>query len=189
MKFSFTDQHNSTVEVQTNLVGAYNFENALAASAIGTYFDVAAGDIKHAIESYKPHNHRSQLKTTSTNELIMDMYNANPSSMKAAIENFSQMKKDRKVLIIGDMLELGDTSIKEHQNIIQFISEKNYMHVFLVGKWFNKALSYEDASANIKGFGDTKELISFLSDTPIKYSTILIKASRSLGLEKIIDCL
>jgi UDP-N-acetylmuramoyl-tripeptide--D-alanyl-D-alanine ligase len=108
-------------QVRTQLIVEYNFPNALAAVTIGTFFDVLPQRINEALSDYTPQNNRSQLKQTAHNTLIIDAYNANPTSMMAALENFRNMKADRKVLLLGDMLELGADSLKEHQKIVDFI--------------------------------------------------------------------
>ncbi len=126
--------------INTHLVGAYNLANVLAAVSVGRYMEVSDKKIISALEAYEPHNNRSQLVFTASNELIVDAYNANPSSMAAALENFAQMDSSReKFLILGDMAELGDASQEEHQKIIRLLSALGFNNVWLVGSEFLKA--------------------------------------------------
>src|SRR5690606_28606816 len=124
------------IRIQSNLVGAYNFANISAAIAIGAHFKVPPEAIKIGIETYMPTNNRSQLISKNTNTVLMDAYNANPTSMRAALENFKQAKGKNKLLFLGDMFELGNEAETEHQNIVDFLSENPFGNVFLVGKNF-----------------------------------------------------
>lgn len=170
-------------EVQTQLIGEYNFSNALAAVAIGHYFDVEPQKINKALSDYTPHNNRSQLKKTSDNTLIIDAYNANPTSMMAALENFERMNVDHKMLILGDMRELGAESQAEHQKIVDFIHECGFEKVLLVGEQFAATRHSYPAYAN------AKELIKELqTNKPIDF-TILIKGSNGIKLYSIVDYL
>ena len=119
--------------IKTNLVGDYNLPNILCAVAIGKYFNVPDEKIKSSIENYTPSNSRSQLIEIGTNKIILDAYNANPTSMKAAIENFANIHADNKVLILGGMMELGEESIAEHTNLLALIHQYNFNNVILVG--------------------------------------------------------
>lgn len=166
--------------LETQLIGAYNAENVLAAVAIGTYFGVSNKKIKFALESYQPQNNRSQFAQTAKNKLIVDAYNANPTSMQAAILNFAEMDAENKTLIIGDMLELGVRSDAEHQRIVDLIKEKGFTDVFLVGKCFQAVKS------NFINFVDVNELIAYLQKNPLQNRFILIKGSRGIHLEKTI---
>ena len=123
-------------EVKTQLIGEYNFANALAAVTIGHFFDVESGKIDTALKEYTPQNNRSQLKQTADNTLIIDAYNANPTSMQASISNFHNMEIDNKMLILGDMRELGKDGPKEHQKIVDFLTECGFKDVMLVGEQF-----------------------------------------------------
>ncbi|HEY4799115.1 MAG TPA: UDP-N-acetylmuramoyl-tripeptide--D-alanyl-D-alanine ligase [Bacteroidia bacterium] len=179
-------------KISSQLIGSYNFENVSAAICIGKYFGVEMKSIKEAIENYIPSNNRSQAMRTKTNMLILDAYNANPSSMAVALENFSQMKGENKWLIFGDMLELGEYEIKEHQDILLQIAEKKFLNVMLVGPRFMKALNELKISfPNIFTFKTSDELIQRLkTESPIvSASMILIKGSRGMKLEKAVEYL
>jgi UDP-N-acetylmuramoyl-tripeptide--D-alanyl-D-alanine ligase len=174
------DQAN--IKVKTRLIGNYNFENALAAATIGRYFGIEMESIKQALENYAPSNNRSQWITTETNEIIMDAYNANPSSMKASLSHFFHMGALHKVAILGDMLELGEESLSEHQRIVDFIATQQNLTVFLVGQNFRQTCKPE----NYRSFSDKDELMEWLSAHPVKNSVILIKGSHGIRLDKVI---
>jgi len=129
---------NEPKEIQTHLIGAYNAENVLAAITIGDHFGVSNEQIKNGLENYIPQNNRSQLTVTEHNKLVVDTYNANPTSMRAAILNFAQMEVPEKTLILGDMFELGAQSEEEHQNIVNLLQQNSFKNVLLVGKDFKK---------------------------------------------------
>lgn len=174
--------------INSQLIGKYNFENILMAISIGCYFGVTEEDIKESIENYIPSNNRSQVIKKGDNTLLMDAYNANPTSMKAAIENFSEMKADNKVLILGDMLELGDESLKEHQQIIDLIQTKKIAKTILVGKWFSKAVhSFGENKINAHMFQDTSLAMDWIKQNKISDAAVLIKGSRGITLEKIAE--
>lgn len=181
----FWNTKNETIQFSTHLIGSYNFENISAAICIGNYFKVAPEKIKEAIESYYPSNNRSQVAETASNRLILDMYNANPTSMMAAIGNFSQMKAKNKILILGDMLELGKESEKEHLAIINLLKGKDFKKVILIGPVFQKVNTNKD----IPAFRDADEARIYLTGYPIRSATILIKGSRGIKLEKLTDLL
>jgi len=172
--------------VQTNLVGIYNLENALAAVTIGNFFDIPINDIEEAIRNYIPSNNRSQFLKTEKNELIIDYYNANPTSMEAAIKNFHSLHLtlNDKTLILGEMLELGNYSIDEHSKIISLINELGFKNVLLVGTEFNLP-----NSKNFKLFDNSIELAEFIIKNKISGNQILIKGSRGVKLEKILEYL
>ncbi|MDN3724767.1 UDP-N-acetylmuramoyl-tripeptide--D-alanyl-D-alanine ligase [Aequorivita sp. SDUM287046] len=172
------------VRIQTNLVGSYNFANVSAAVAIGAYFNVSTENIKVGIEGYIPANNRSQLITKGTNIILLDAYNANPSSMLAALENFKQAKGEYKLMILGDMFELGHEAEKEHQNIVQFLEENPFGTVYLVGSNFFKTTS---SASHIKHFQDFATLQTTLEKNSPKKNTILIKASRGMALERVLQ--
>lgn len=172
------------IEIQSNLVGAYNFANLSAAIAIGSYFKVSSKKIKAGIEGYVPSNNRSQLMVKGTNTILMDAYNANPTSMLAALENFKQAKGDNKIMFLGDMFELGKEAETEHQNIVSFLKENPFGSVFLVGSNFFKTTNN---TSHIKQFETFDELKVVLENNPPKNATILIKASRGMALERILD--
>ena len=169
--------------VETHLIGAYNLDNVLAAVAVGRYFKIPAERISRAITAYEPTNNRSQLKKTEANELIIDAYNANPSSMKAALENFSAMQVSPKAIILGDMRELGPASDELHEEVIEQIKKANFDKVLLCGEQFTKA------GKDFSTFATTEELIAALKANPLKGYHILIKGSHSMALEKTIDVL
>lgn len=178
LKVLFYDK-NSEFEINTNLFGNYNFENVLAAVCVGQYFRVENQKIKSAIENYFPKNNRSQIQITNSNTLLLDMYNANPTSMSSSIQNFAQIDAANKVLIIGDMLELGNISHDEHFKIIELIRKLNFENVFLVGKEFCKI------NNEFKTFEKSTELAEYLTENKIINSTILLKASRGIKLETV----
>lgn len=171
--------------IVTQLIGNYNFENILAAACIGHYFDVSEEQIKNGLENYIPSNNRSQVMQTKSNLLLLDAYNANPSSMSAAIENFSQMVQLNKMVILGDMLELGDESAKEHDTIVNLLKKKNITNLLLVGPFFKESGKIIDA----KTFSDSEEVVDYLKLHPVKDTTILIKGSRGIKLEKVVEVL
>ena len=166
--------------IQSKLIGEYQFYNISLAICIGNYFNVSEEDIQLAIESYIPKNNRSEIKNTNDNVIILDAYNANPSSMKSMLSSFAKQKYNNKVCILGDMLELGEETAKEHKSLIKLTKELN-LDCFFIGKEF--------ASANPKAFKNKKEFKNFLLRNPIKNKTILIKGSRRIGLEKLVESL
>ena len=169
--------------VDTQLIGEYNLTNLLASIAVGKYFGVKASLICEAIKNYKPTNNRSQLKQTDKNILIIDAYNANPTSMQAALENFDHMKAENKVLILGDMKELGNDTDIEHKKIADYVTNHNFKNVFFVGENFHRI------QTKYHHFKDIDSLISYLTKHPIENSHILLKGSRSIQVEKCIDVL
>jgi UDP-N-acetylmuramoyl-tripeptide--D-alanyl-D-alanine ligase len=172
--------------VVTNLIGGYNFENIAAALCIAKFFGVNAQDANKAIADYVPGNMRSQVVKKETNTVILDAYNANPSSMQAAIENLSLMNASNKVLILGDMFELEGEADKEHQAIGALIKQKGFKNVYLCGSLFKAALpEVPDA----KYFEKKDQLMLELKQYPIRNATILVKASRGIGLETVVDAL
>ncbi len=171
--------------ITTQLIGNYNFENILAAACIGNYFHLSEAQIQAGLENYVPSNNRSQVMQTTHNLLLLDAYNANPSSMQAAIENFAQMDKPGKMVILGDMLELGDDSAKEHHAIVSLLKEKNIVNVILVGSFFMEA----GKNTTAKTFATSEEAKEYLKKVDIKNSAILIKGSRGIKLEKVVDVL
>ena len=171
--------------VRSNLIGNYNFENAMAAACIGRHFKIDDIEIKQAIESYIPSNNRSQLMKTENNIVIVDAYNANPTSMTVSINNFSQIKANHKSLILGDMLELGSVSKQEHDNIIHLLIENKFSNVYLVGNMFYNTTIYHD----FKKFREVNELMVYLKENPLTGHTVLIKGSRGIKLEKCIKLL
>lgn len=172
-----------TFDIETKLIGVYNAENVLAAVAVGNFFGVHNEQIKHGIENYQPQNNRSQFSVTQHNKLIIDTYNANPTSMQAAILNFADMNFSPKTLILGDMLELGKQSKKEHQDIINLLQQKNFQNVFLVGEQFSKV------NKTYLSFENVENLINYLEQHPLCNQYIFIKGSRGIHLEKVLPFL
>lgn len=166
-------------DVQTHLIGAYNLDNALAAVAIGRYFGVEDTKICHALSSYVPQNNRSQLVHTASNTLIVDAYNANPTSMMAALENFRQMEAAHKVAILGDMKELGEGSHEEHQKVVDFLKECGFERVMLVGPEFGGTAS------SFEHYKDVKEVEALLAAHPLQGCCILVKGSNSMKLSEL----
>ncbi|WP_298136491.1 UDP-N-acetylmuramoyl-tripeptide--D-alanyl-D-alanine ligase [Flavobacterium sp.] len=176
----------NNVIVNSHLIGLYNANNINAAIVIGNYFGVSDLNIKEAVEAYIPENNRSQLIKKGSNEIILDAYNANPSSMKVALENFIQLHKDNKVIIIGDMFELGDESMIEHQNIIKMLISQNSITMFFVGDYFfrNKIVkSNFNFYKNFEDFSNDFKVIKF------ENSILLIKGSRGMALERTLELL
>lgn len=171
--------------VNTNLFGSYNLENVRAAIATGLFLGIELNDILRAVEKYHPANNRSQVKITKGNTLICDSYNANPSSMALALASFSEIKASHKIVILGDMLELGDKSDDEHFKILNLIRTINIEDVFLVGSVFKRIAS----DKAYKTFENSDKLSEFLKDAPLTGKTILIKGSRGIKLEKIYELL
>lgn len=171
--------------VNSNLTGQYNFENILSAITIGLFFGVSIDNINSAINSYIPDNSRSQI-IEGNNLIFMDAYNANPTSMIASLESFLTFGKQPKVLILGDMLEMGAYAFQEHQNIIKWISEKEFHEVIFVGKEF---FSMKSDYPKYRFFIDSDAALAWLNNHPIKNSTILIKGSRGIKLEVLLNSL
>ncbi|MFK5983482.1 MAG: UDP-N-acetylmuramoyl-tripeptide--D-alanyl-D-alanine ligase [Flavobacteriaceae bacterium] len=171
-------------EIKSNLIGLYNFNNIAAAICIGEYFEVSEANIKNAIEDYVPTNNRSQLIKKESNQIILDAYNANPSSMMAALENFNQTEGEIKILFLGDMFELGSEAESEHQNIVDFIEINNFQQTFLIGENFFKTKTHSEKIQKFKTF---EALQNELKTNIPTNSQILIKASRGMALERILD--
>ena len=168
------------IQVNTKLVGKYNIENILAAIAIGKYFSIANSDIANAIESYIPENNRSQQIKTARNTLYMDAYNANPTSMQVSLKNFIDSKTKNKMLIIGDMRELGKSSESEHAIIVKIIMKSGIKNVLLVGEYFTNAAK----ETSFVCFKNVDECIEYINSKTIENQTILIKGSHGIHLEK-----
>lgn len=169
--------------IQTQLIGEYNFSNALAAVAIGRFFGVEAEEINEALAGYTPQNNRSQLQQTEDNTLIIDAYNANPTSMMAALQNFRNMTVPNKMLLLGDMRELGAESLSEHQKIADYIEESGFDEVWLVGEQF------ASVSHPFKTYSDVQEVIKELKSDKPKGYTILIKGSNGIKLSTAVEYL
>ena len=177
LKFSWGVEGEPQVyEVQTQLIGAYNIDNMLAAIAVGLHFGVAPAQINEALEGYKPSNNRSQLTVTAHNKLIVDAYNANPTSMQAALANFRDMQVSPKMAILGDMKELGDVSAEEHQKLVDVISACSLDEVWLVGSEFAKT------QCPFRKFNDVEEVKKAIAENRPEGYYILIKGSNSIKL-------
>jgi len=170
------------VEIQSQLAGRYNFYNILAATCVGFYFGLKLSEVKSAIEGYVPSNNRSQIVKKGNNTIWVDAYNANPSSMKTAVENFAELPQKGKVLILGDMFELGEDSAKEHQALAELIeSKKVWDGVYLVGKEFGKTKS------GAKFFENMDAFLEWVDNNPLKEKTILLKGSRGMAMERVME--
>lgn len=167
--------------IKSKLIGSYNAENIMAAIAIGCYFSVKDDEIVKAIEEYTPTNNRSQYKKTEKNDLIIDAYNANPTSMNASIDNFNQIENDNKIVILGDMKELGEISDSEHQKVVDKLEKLNLCKILIVGSEFGKT----ETKKALK-FTDINDLNNYLVNENFKNHLILIKGSNSM---KLIECI
>ncbi len=176
------NESNEEADFNTQLVGDYNLNNVLASVCIGHFFKVPLADMKAGIESYAPSNNRSQAVKMGTNNVVMDAYNANPSSMSAAVLNFAKLKAEPKVLILGDMFEMGDESMKEHTNMIELVHQQNLQHVIFVGKDFHACKKYD-----YHFFETTEEAKEYLTKNKIENSSILVKGSRGMKLESLTE--
>jgi UDP-N-acetylmuramoyl-tripeptide--D-alanyl-D-alanine ligase len=170
--------------IQTQLLGRYNFTNTAVAIAVGLHFDVDLTSIKKGVESYVPKNNRSQIIKQNSNTIILDAYNANPSSIDAALKNFKTMEGDQKIVILGDMFELGEQSYAEHQSIIDLAQKLDFSQLYLVG---NQFFEHHQNYSNVLFFKDFERLKIHLEDYPIKQSMVLVKGSRGMALERLLE--
>ncbi len=175
--------------VRTNLVGAYNADNVMAALAVGKHFGIALADAVRAVESYVPSNNRSQLTRTERNTLIVDAYNANPSSMAVALANLDSVMSSCKVALLGNMLELGDDSLELHKEVISKALDMDLALTCLVGEEFLKCRPEYPATDALRYFETSDELAAWLSANPLSAATVLIKGSRGSRMEKTIEAL
>ena len=174
------------VEINSHLIGLYNANNINAAITIGCHFEVPVKNIKDAIESYVPENNRSQLLTKGTNEIILDAYNANPSSMLVALENFIQLDKTNKCVIIGDMYELGKESLDEHKGIVSYLNMNSDFDCHFVGKdFFANSIQKE----NFHFYPTFEDFTKYLTSVRQEHKTLLIKGSRGMALERTLEYL
>lgn len=176
---------NKKTIIESKLIGKYNFENIAAAIAVGDYFGIEQSLIREAIESYIPLNARSQIVKTDHNTVILDAYNANPTSMIAALENFNLMAHPKKVVMLGDMLELGKYAEDEHQKVIDFMSAYNYEKIFLVGNIFQNVCSNRECFT----YQSSSELKNYLKQNPFHDALILVKGSHGIKMEYVLDSL
>jgi UDP-N-acetylmuramoyl-tripeptide--D-alanyl-D-alanine ligase len=172
--------------INSHLTGAYNFNNISIAIAIGEYFKIDPENMKCSIENYVPKNNRSQIITKGSNTILMDAYNANPTSMLAALENFNQSINPNKVLFLGDMFELGHDASIEHQNIVNYIEKHLAAQVNLIGRNFHKTIVKKPF---IKKFETFEGLKSYLMTSELNHAFILIKGSRGMALERVLELL
>lgn len=190
MEFEWRYRNGAWHTVKTSLIGAYNLNNALAAISVGMRFGVSEADASKAIEEYVPSNNRSQLTVTDHNRLVVDAYNANPSSMRAALENFGLMEADSKVLILGDMRELGDSSAQAHHDILSMVLAGGFESVYLVGGEFASAFrAMGCAAGNVMLFDNVEQLQEQLQANPVEGRTILVKGSNSTRLTTLLPLL
>jgi UDP-N-acetylmuramoyl-tripeptide--D-alanyl-D-alanine ligase len=182
LKVSIT-KGSSAGSIQTRLTGDYNLPNVLAAVCVGNYFKVDPGTIKKGVENYEPSNSRSQLIQAGSNRIVLDAYNANPSSMKMAIENFIQFPVDDKILLLGGMMELGTDSIAEHELILRLIGKNKWKEVVLVGGDFLKI------KHPYRSFTNAEEAGHWVASQSFNHTTFLVKGSRSMQMEKSIESL
>jgi len=173
-------------KISTNLFGEFNYYNALAAISVGKYFKISTDNMVKALEAYRPSNNRSQIEKGKNNLLILDAYNANPDSMRNAIEFFDKIKAYAKTLILGDMLELGDFEESKHREILELITNSNFDHVFLVGKAFGEL---KNEFSHFEYFANSEAAKQHFEQFPIRSNQILLKASRGIKLEILKDTL
>ena len=175
-------------EVRTNLVGTYNADNVMAAICVGRQFGISLDEAAAAIEAYCPSNNRSQMVRKEKNTLIIDAYNANPSSMDSALNNFANIQADCKVVMLGDMLELGSDSVQEHVNIVKKVVAMDLAQIYLVGAEFEAALAETGVSdERIQHFSTSDRLVEQLTEKSIENSVVLIKGSRGIRMEKVVE--
>jgi len=174
-----------SLTIKSNLFGKYNIENIAASICIGKYFGLSNHEIKKGIESYIPNNNRSQILEKGSNKIILDAYNANPTSMQLALANFNEMDEKNKIVFVGDMYELGENSHEMHQDIVETIEKMNFDQSYLLGDLFSKT----KFSSKIKAFSTLEGLNNSVKLKEISNATILIKGSRGMQLEKILDFL
>lgn len=179
--FVVIEVENTTISTQ--LIGSYNFPNCCSAITLGKYFNVPLEEIKTALESYVPANNRSQIIEKNGFKIILDAYNANPSSMKAALDNFKSMPGTEKTLILGDMFELGPEAKEEHQHISDLVVNHGFSEVYLVGE------NFFHTASNFKKMESFSHLKEYLEKNPLQKGTLLIKGSRGMALERVLELL
>ncbi|MBV7270259.1 UDP-N-acetylmuramoyl-tripeptide--D-alanyl-D-alanine ligase [Winogradskyella luteola] len=171
------------IEIKSKLIGNYNYGNIAVAAVIGQHFNISTKNIKTAIENYQPDNNRSEIIERGTTKIILDAYNANPTSMLAALNNLKQLEANNKYLFLGDMFELGDEAEKEHQAITDFVESNFDENIFLIGENFFNTKT-QKTTHTFSSFEDLKPIIETLN---LKASTVLIKGSRGMALERILE--
>lgn len=170
--------------LESHLAGAYNATNIAAAIAVGMHFGVSLEEAIEAVESYVPTNNRSQMERSSRNILIKDLYNANPTSMEAALSNLAMTEAESKAALLGEMRELGEDSLQEHISILRMVRSMGLDLVCLVGEEFRKAVEAEPDGGEVKCFGTSDELAAWLAGNPVSGATVLVKGSRGVQMEK-----
>jgi len=173
-------------QINSRLIGAYNFENILASLAIGLYFGVSPEQAIHAIEAYQPVNNRSQLIENQRNTIILDAYNANPTSMAAAISNFAKFGSAPRAVLLGDMLEMGSDSQAEHQQIVELLKERKFEINILVGAEFMKTIC---PNSGFETFNNSIEATAWIKKNPLEGFHVLVKGSRGIRMEKTLEAL
>lgn len=171
-------------QLKTNLTGIYNFENTLTAIAIGVYFNLTADEINTGITNYIPTNNRSQIVKTANNTVIQDFYNANPSSMLVAIDNIAKLSAEKKIIILGDMFELGEDSLSEHKHVIEHASSYAFADQIFIGEDFFKAKTSKTTGLFFKTTSDAK---AYFLENPVKDNLVLLKGSRGMKLENLLE--
>jgi UDP-N-acetylmuramoyl-tripeptide--D-alanyl-D-alanine ligase len=189
LTFKWYDRKSSSYNVKSQLTGSYNLDNILAAACIGSFFGLDSDEINQGIEGYQPKNNRSQIMKTETNTLICDFYNANPSSMFVAIENMDKVQANHKVMILGDMFEMGAESAVEHTAVIQKAMSANVDERIFIGKDFSSQQTEVDNTnlINTTFYMNAEDAIIGLKTNPITNATILIKGSRGMALERLVE--
>ena len=180
----FVKINTEDTEINSQLIGTYNAKNIAAAICIGKYFKIPVKAIKEAIESYQPTNNRSQIINQNSNQIILDAYNANPTSMKAALENLEAIPAKNKIAILGDMFEVGNTSAEEHQIIIDLLEKLEFSNMMVCGKNF-----YQTSTQEVLKFENFEDLKNYIQENNFEDATILIKGSRGMALERILEVL
>ena len=180
----FVKINTEDTEINSQLIGTYNAKNIAAAICIGKYFKIPVKAIKEAIESYQPTNNRSQIINQNSNQIILDAYNANPTSMKAALENLEAIPAKNKIAILGDMFEVGNTSAEEHQIIIDLLEKLEFSNMMVCGKNF-----YQTSTQEVLKFENFEDLKNYIQRNNFEDATILIKGSRGMALERILEVL
>ena len=180
----FVKINTEDTQINSQLIGTYNAKNIAVAICIGKFFKIPAKAIKEAIESYQPTNNRSQIINQNSNQIILDAYNANPTSMKAALENLEAIPAKNKIAILGDMFEVGNTSAEEHQIIIDLLEKLEFSNMMVCGKNF-----YQTSTQEVSKFENFEDLKNYIQRNNFEDATILIKGSRGMALERILEAL
>ena len=183
LRFRWKRSEGDWHEVATHIVGSYNIDNALCAAAVGTYFDVSVAEVSAALAEYVPTNNRSQLTETERNTLIVDAYNANPTSMRAALDNFARMEVPSKMAILGDMKELGEATAEAHQAVVDRLDACGFDEVWLVGEAFSQTKHTQ------RTFADVEAVKEELQHCRVENRFILIKGSNSMKLSSLVTYL